>query len=434
MMQNPFPNRRNIDLSSKCLTPDEKRWLAHEVVDLNLPTTQVARKYNIKADTLRHYCQRYRDGQGLHGCKGRPALLDSASIDALMSKVKNAAQAQNAFLEADFKVTLMDEAKATRIRRGDNSIVSDISKTSSINYKHHINASTVSGQFKTKVRVEAEADPRNSYSEALLFNAFQSNIDPLLIVNMDATQYFCRNDNEGKSKLVVIDRSAPATTTASSSGEMGIFVKSYVMCSAAGYIGPMVILFAIDSLNDEVCESHEVPGLSHFPSTDTSGFIVFCKTRAGNTAFYEFLAEKVICPWIQKIRSANALDNMWCFFSTDGEYRQIDSLTSGPMIQLFNSKKILQAKHCASYSAKGNALDAGRYFIATKKEHYTYHARKLKNPLCLYGGDWIPSLKGYLEPKLSGGILWIPVAESCGPVRKHAQLISSKKASKLPVK
>ena len=40
-------------------------------------------------------------------------------------------------------------------------------------------------------------------------------------------------------------------------------------------------------------------------------------------------------------------------------------------IELFNDAMILDGKHSASYSAKGNSFDAGNYFKATKTKTRT---------------------------------------------------------------
>ena len=54
------------------------------------------------------------------------------------------------------------------------------------------------------------------------------------------------------------------------------------------------------------------------------------------------------------------------FLSTDGEQAGIDAFMEPASTKLLEDAKILQAKHSASYSAKGNALDAGNLLKATK--------------------------------------------------------------------
>ena len=77
----------------------------------------------------------------------------------------------------------------TNVRRGGNDLPINLSRSTFKRKKKQLKIKYNKGQKKTQARSKAEADPRNAYSEALLFNAFQTNIDPHLIINFDATTY-----------------------------------------------------------------------------------------------------------------------------------------------------------------------------------------------------------------------------------------------------
>jgi hypothetical protein len=62
---------------------------------------------------------------------------------------------------------------------------------------------------------------------------------------------------------------------------------------------------------------------------------------------------------------------MMAFVSSDGEKLQVDTFIEPASVILLNNSLIFEAKHAASYSAKGNAWDAGKYFMATKKRGKT---------------------------------------------------------------
>jgi len=86
------------------------------------------------------------------------------------------------------------------------------------------------------------------------------------------------------------------------------------------------------------------------------------------------------------VRENYGLENVYAFFTTDGEQRQIQTFMEEKSIDLLEEYKIIYGKHSASYSAKGNAFDAGNYFKATKMrtkhmlkqevEEETYHLRR----------------------------------------------------------
>mmetsp|Transcript_16801 Transcript_16801/g.15153 ORF Transcript_16801/g.15153 Transcript_16801/m.15153 type:complete len:164 (-) Transcript_16801:41-532(-) len=60
---------------------------------------------------------------------------------------------------------------------------------------------------------------------------------------------------------------------------------------------------------------------------------------------------------------------MFCFHSSDhdGEPILLQTIMKSNNIAKLKHNNIIYAKHSASYSANGNALDAGNYFKATKK-------------------------------------------------------------------
>ena len=56
------------------------------------------------------------------------------------------------------------------------------------------------------------------------------------------------------------------------------------------------------------------------------------------------------------MRENYGLENVYAFFTTDGEQRQIKTFMEEKSIDLLEESKIIYGKHSASYSAKGNAL------------------------------------------------------------------------------
>ena len=85
-----------------------------------------------------------------------------------------------------------------------------------------------------------------------------------------------------------------------------------------------------------------------------------------NVLFYCRYLKAVLAPYVKKVREAYKLSNMLAFVSSDGEQSQIDTFMESESVAVLNDALILEAKHAASFSARGNALDAGNYFKASK--------------------------------------------------------------------
>jgi hypothetical protein len=74
----------------------------------------------------------------------------------------------------------------------------------------------------------------------------------------------------------------------------------------------------------------------------------------------------VLAPYVVSVRAARNLTNMFAFVSSDGEQTGIATMMEPDSLKLLEDSLILEAKHSASFSAKGNALDIGNLFKATK--------------------------------------------------------------------
>jgi hypothetical protein len=149
-------------------------------------------------------------------------------------------------------------------------------------------------------------------------------------------------------------------------GSLKLFIKDYVLASAAGAVGPMVLIVADESLEDGVIKSEKLVGLSHSADPLAEGWLVFLRTRAGTSDFFSFYLREILIPYVSSVRAAQGLDGVHVFFSVDGEPKCINTWTTPDCVKLLDDASILLAKHSASYSARGNALDAGNAFKSTK--------------------------------------------------------------------
>ena len=170
------------------------------------------------------------------------------------------------------------------------------------------------------------------------------------------------------------DPHRPVTCASAESGDMGLFIKSYTIGSAAGFMGPMVLVLADDTLGEDEFKSYKVTGISHVSDAYDYGYVVLTKTRAGNRQFYRWYLNNILCAYVDDVRTANLLGESRAFVSTDGESIQIDTFMEEDSANRLEASLIYQGKHSASYSAKGNAWDAGNYFKSTKKRTKHLHS------------------------------------------------------------
>jgi hypothetical protein len=233
----------------------------------DLTPTQIAKQHNLNPSTVRNWVSLDAHNKVMRDNVGKPGLLDELAKAESIEVLKKKRKAQNLPNREDYREILSKKAVETNIRAGKNDLEVNISDSSFKKLKTELNVSVTKGQAKTQARVLAEADPRNPYSEACMIKAFQSGIDPALIGNGDATQYFSRFGNDCEQMLVhVKDESVtPITMTEKFSGDMGIFVKSYTMGTAAGHMAPMILVFSDPSMAENEMRVKKMVGVTHIP-------------------------------------------------------------------------------------------------------------------------------------------------------------------------
>jgi transposase-like protein len=351
------------------ISGETKRSIAMMALSGEKKASDLATEHGINASTVRNWVSKLRRGYGLCESGGRPTVIDAKGETDIIEELRSRRKAQHTATASEFARIVEKAAKESNIRRGKNDLDVSVSKSTLKRTRECVNAAMTKGQAKTKARIEAEADPRNSYCEALMFHAFQTGIDPELIANADATQYFSPNSNDAEELLIHIEDltdNSSITREAAESGDMGIFIKSYTMGTAAGHMAPMVVVYADDSMKEHEVSVKKFVGLSHIPDASAYGYIAFTKTRAASVEFYRWYLREVICPYFKSVRESCELGDVPAFFTTDGEYRQIEVMKEPQSVDLLEEANIIYGKHSASYSAKGNAFDAGNYFKATK--------------------------------------------------------------------
>lgn len=226
-------------------------------------------------------------------------------------------------------------------------------------------------QFKTHARIFAESDPRNLYSFAVMNEAFMGTRDAAMCFNWDATQYCV--DAEGHATIVKCRGDDERPATALSAGGLGLAIKYYHFHNAAGDMAPMVLIVADDTMEENEFFVQEVAGLSHTQLVDSTGYLVFTKTRNCNAAFYRWYAHNVVAPFVLKCRAAYNNQNpdgspMRAFVVCDGEPSQIQVFQEGFILQLMAESLIDFGKSPASCSAITQASDDSDFFKASKKK------------------------------------------------------------------
>ena len=168
--------------------------------------------------------------------------MDAQANSEISEQLAQSKVRQKCVGEENFEDLIQKKQTETRLRRGGQGLKRPISKKFA---KHMLAIYTrwcCPSQKKTEARIRAESDPRNEVTEAAMILAFQSDSNPQLIWNEDDYQMQLRNDGKGVERLIVLrdsNGSSPPTTQGSEQGDMGFAIKSRVIASPSGALGPM---------------------------------------------------------------------------------------------------------------------------------------------------------------------------------------------------
>ena len=367
------------DLSHFELTADDKSFIAQLIIDGSCTVKDLVERYNLTGSTLYKYADKLRKGEHFQYIQGTLPRLNGRAREELTQELSKRKAAQSSVGEEEFETLVKESAVQTDLRRGGAGLAVPVSRNYAATVRKTLNVDLLKGQHKTDARIRAEADPRNAVSEAAMLLGFQQNLQPTMIWNVDDYQMQLRNDGEGIERLVIVrdpNDDTPATFHSSAEGDMGFSIKSRVAASPSGALGPMVLIVADANIQPaDLIIKIQLPGLCFSASDPTRlGYVVIMKSRVTDIAFNKWYQEKVLIPFIVGIRQQYTPENPFALVTQDGELKNLETIMAPEILALLDTNSILAGKHAASFSAKGNDLDAGNLFKASKK--VTKHMRK----------------------------------------------------------
>ena len=142
-----------------------------------------------------------------------------------------------------------------------------------------------------------------------------------------------------------------------------------------------------------------IPNFGNTADVGTVGYIVACKTRNCNAAFYRWYGTTIVEPFVQKCRTINECKNLdgtpeRAFVTCDGEASQISVFQEEQMLALFVEALIDFGKSPASCSATCQSSDASVFFKALKAKLKSVSKEMAAN------GALEKRLKDFIEKKL----------------------------------
>ena len=166
--------------------------------------------------------------------------MDPEALEDVKSSLTRKVKSQNAQTESQTKYLINKGALATKKRSGKASFARDVSKSTSWRVLKKLKVRTTTKvETSTVTRRREEADIRNMVTEAAIMEAFMKDLDPMVILNEDATTY--KMGNHGLHTRVYFVKGArdddlgPLRRETNANDSLGLYIKCINIISAGEF-------------------------------------------------------------------------------------------------------------------------------------------------------------------------------------------------------
>ena len=379
---------------AKYLPGESKRLLVRLIDEGHLKPNQLLKDIKVDRKVLSAWRVAIRNSSGLKSGDGRPKKIDKLAQDELIRDLVMRRKQRNTADSNDFNKIISKAVRDTSLR-----IMGTINRTFPARetirrVKKDLDVRDVKGQRTTNVRQQANADLRNHLTEGICLLAFANHVNPHLLLNIDDTQYFAHNGGVNGKLVIVHDKADRTPATKTSSGKVigGMFIKSRVLITAGGCIGPMCMMIANEKVSEGTMRVVPVLGLTNMAAIDRVGYMVFVNSRGLCDQVFEWYLEYVICPFVRKTRrilvksldTAESHPSYFGYLMQDGEATQLNCwMQSGHCLNLLHNHDILAT----------NLLH--RHQGRLKHWMWATCSKQVKQSR----STWIKSTQNYMEPR-----------------------------------
>ena len=181
-----------------------------------------------------------------------------------------------------------------------------------------------------------------------------------------------KRDGSGQFVCIVQDKNnqTPATSV-DIPNALSIFIKWFHLCNAAGDVGPLVVIMAVDKLSEDEFFAAKVPWLSNVNKPGDCGWFYLSKKRAGCKALWNHFFVNVVIPTLKEnaIQYQDVDESgipLRTFFSTDGEAIILNEAMDESVLSAFQLASIDYMKGPPSCTSRHQPLDVASTFRDVK--------------------------------------------------------------------
>lgn len=304
---------RYRNLSEHDFSPDEKTFACSEMCAksnfLEWPTGskcsigKFGRRYSVKKSTLQNWKKIYEDPRKVFGVRGRPRVVDNIGKEEIVATIKSKVAEKKALPVQAMKELVSKVVVDTKRRQGKRGADADpeISRNTRRRLFKDLNVRKLAPQILTDARRKACECIRISYIWGCLLLAYCSHLLAEQKWNADATTIIVSESLTGSLVCAILD-GAEKTPVASSEipDNLNILVKWFGLNNAGGESGPLVLVFAVPSMEEGTFYATQVLSLASTSAIGEKGWVYFSKTRGGTAEMWIHYYLNVTIPTIKQ--------------------------------------------------------------------------------------------------------------------------------------
>jgi len=370
---NNFPNLSEVEL-----TPEEKTWIATQIIEKKRPPKYFEKTYNLNRKNVSRWAKIVESGKKLHSKCGPPSKITPEIKRKVEEFVENDVYLKQPHEIAEKLQELVD--KDLEERGFQPGTFSKIHRNTIKRAKIDMGVKLGNAEFTTTARADATASVRNllSHGVQVYYQTNVRKVPPALHLNADGSTFTVGYSADNKVEVVFIKKESIIADNVDNyrqvlpkKGEqkLGLYtVKIYAYISAEGVAFPPIFIIQDDTMEADDMDVHLVKGLGLGSNWDAYGYVVFMKSRAGHSKFYRWFYEHVHINSVIQLKEFYGLPGTTATnLQIDGEDIQIGCLKDEGLLKLLRDQNIDVTKSFHSGTATTQPCDAGNMFLGSKK-------------------------------------------------------------------
>lgn len=249
----------------------------------------------------------------------------------------------------------------------------------------------------TDARVKATGDPFMSYAWYIVNLAYSAHlpgtnkwnadgttftlcpkgkVNEVVRLSMEDEHYYLLGEEDKSKKAIKYSGQARRLEGAG----FDFAIKIMHLCNAAGRMGPIVAIIAIDGLEADEFHHEKVYEFSNTDAMNQFGYVYFTATRAGNKAMWKHYLQNILVDVITSEGNTHDTHSLGYFVSTDSEDIIISQAFEDTVSKSLVDNQIAYARIGASLTSIHQASDRQRTFLETKRFVKNAHKSSQKFP------------------------------------------------------